>query len=217
MYAKLLGLALMFATATSAFAQQAFIEGKDYFRLKAAQPVQVAKDKVEVLELFQYACIHCASMEAPLAVWKKTMPAATGFRRMHVTFGNKQLESLARTHMAIEAMGIVDTAHGAMFKEVQQGKTPTTDLNLIAQRFTTMGLDGKKFLATANSFSVTQKIKQNDAILPRYEAGGTPEFIVAGKYRASVLAGMPQERTLQVVSFLIQKELIERAAAAKPR
>ena len=52
-------------------------------------------------------------------------------------------------------------------------------------------------------------------MLPRYGIEGTPEFVVAGKYRVSVLVGKPQERTLEVVDFLVQKEMIERAAAKK--
>jgi protein dithiol oxidoreductase (disulfide-forming) len=213
MFAKLLSAGLLITASTFAFAQAAFVEGKDYFRLKAVQLTQVPKDKVEVVELFRYGCPACASMEKTLAVWKKTMPAQAAFRSIHVTFGDKKQEVLSRTHLAIQAMGVADKAHPAMFKEIEQGKQPSTDFNVIADRFTTMGLDGKKFLAVVNSFSVTQKVKQNEAILPRYEAGGTPEFIVAGKYRAPVV--VDHQTTLKVVNFLIQKELIERGAQPK--
>jgi protein dithiol oxidoreductase (disulfide-forming) len=213
MFAKLLGLGLLAVTSTVAFAQTAFVEGKDYFRLKAVQLTQVPKDKVEVVELFRYGCPACASMEKSIVGWKKTMPAQAAFRRIHVTFGDKNQEALSRTYLAVEAMGVADRAHPAMFKEIEQGKQPSTDFKVIADRFTTMGLDGKKFLGIVNSFSVTQKVKQNEAVLPRYEAGGTPEFIVAGKYRAPVI--VDHQTTLKVVTFLIQKELTERGIKAQ--
>lgn len=206
--------ALALALSTSAFSES-FVENLDYFRLKAQQPTQVAKDKVEVVEVFQFGCIHCAHMESVLTVWKKTKPAAVEFRGIHATFGNPGLQTLARAHLALLALGMADKTQRAMFKDVESGRQPSTDLNVIAKSLVPFGIKPEVFVATANSFSVSQKLKQNETILPRYEVGGTPEFIVAGKYRVSVLAGKPQERTLAVVDFLVQKEIIERAAAKK--
>ncbi len=205
-------LALTFTT--SAFCET-FVENVDYVRLKAQQPTQVAKEKVEVIEVFQFGCIHCAHMESVLTVWKKTMPAAAEFRSIHATFGNSGLQNLARAHLALLALGIADKAQSTMFKEVLSGRAPATDLAVIAKNLAPLGVKPDVFVATANSFSVSQKLKQNEAMLPRYGIEGTPEFVVAGKYRVSVLAGKPQERTLEVVDFLVQKEMIERTAAKK--
>ena len=200
---------------TASAASQAFVENVDYFRLKAQQPTQVSKGKVEVIEVFQFGCIHCAHMESVLTVWKKTKPAAVEFRGIHATFGNPGLQTLARAHLATLALGIADKTQRTMFKDVESGRQPSTDLNVIAKNLTAFGVKPEVFVATANSFSVSQKLKQNETILPRYEIGGTPEFIVAGKYRVTVLSGKPQERTLAVVDFLVQKELIERVALKK--
>lgn len=205
---------LAFTFTTSAFSQT-FVENVDYMRLKAQQPTQVAKDKIEVIEVFQFGCIHCAHMESVLAVWKKTKPAAIEFRSIHATFGDPGLQNLARAHLATLALGIAEKTQRTMFKEIETGRRPSTDLNTIAKNLAPFGVKPDVFVATANSFSVSQKLKQNEAVLPRYEIGGTPEFVVAGKYRVSVLVGKPQERTLQVVDFLVQKELIERTAAKK--
>ena len=206
--------ALALTVSASAFSE-AFVENIDYTRLKAQQPTQVAKDKVEVVEIFQFGCIHCAHMESVLTVWKKTKPAAAEFRNIHVTYGDPGLQNLARAHLATLALGIAEKTQRAMFKDVESGRRPATDLDVIAKNLVPFGVKPEVFVATANSFSVSQKLKQNEAILPRYEVGGTPEFIVDGKYRVSVLAGKPQERTLEVVDFLVQKELIERAAVKK--
>ncbi len=205
-------LALTFAT--SAFSE-VFVENVDYMRLKSQQPTQVSKDKVEVIEVFQFGCIHCAHMESVLTVWKKTKPAAAEFRNIHATFGNPGLQNLARAHLALLALGVADKTQRAMFKDVESGRAPSTDLNVIAKNLAPFGVKPEVFIATANSFSVSQKLKQNETLLPRYEVGGTPEFVVAGKYRVSVMAGKPQERTLEVVDFLVQKEMIERAAVKK--
>ena len=203
------------SASTLAWSQSAFVEGVDYFRLRAVTPTQVAKDKVEVIELFRYGCIHCAHMEGVVNTWKKRMPAAAQFRQMHVTFGDAGQQNLSRVHLAAQALGIADKVHRAMFADVEAGRQPSTDLNEIGKKLAPLGVKTETFVATANSFSVSQKIKQNEAVQPRYEIGGTPEFVVAGKYRVSVQAGKTQENALQVVDFLVQKEAIERAASAK--
>jgi protein dithiol oxidoreductase (disulfide-forming) len=207
-------LALL-AAVNVAFAQAAYVEGRDFYRLKAQQPVQVAKPKVEVLEIFQYGCIHCAHMESTLAVWKKTISPSIGLRAVHVSYPNSGMQNLARAHLALQALGVVEKANPIMFKDVESGQQPNTDLAKIAPRFAAIGIKAETFLATANSFAVSQKLKQNEAILPRYEFGGTPEFIVAGKYRVSIERGQTQEYALKVVDYLVQKELLERAAMVK--
>ncbi len=208
-------ITLLALTLSASAFSEAFVENVDYFRLKAQQPTQVAKDKVEVVEVFQFGCIHCAHMESVLTVWKKTKPAAAEFRNIHVTFGNAGLQNLARAHLALLALGMADKTQSAMFKEVESGHAPSTDLNVIAKKLAPFGVKPDVFVATANSFSVSQKLKQNESMMPRYGVEGTPEFFVAGKYRVPVLVGKPQERTLEVVDFLVQNELIERAAVKK--
>jgi protein dithiol oxidoreductase (disulfide-forming) len=203
--------ALAFTVSTAA-SSQSFVEGVDYTRLKAQQPTQVAKDKIEIVELFRYGCIHCAHMDSVLNVWKKTMPAAAAFRSIHVTFGDPGQQNLARAHLAAAALGVADKIGPVMFKDVLVGAQPPTDLNVIAKLLEPVGVKAATFIATANSFSVTQKLKQNEAMAPRYELGGTPEFVVAGKYHVTVLTGKTQEYSLKIVDFLVAKELIERAA-----
>lgn len=208
----LVGLSL--AVSGSAFAQTTYVEGTDYYRLKAPVPTQVAKGKVEIAELFRYGCIHCAHMETVLIPWKKRLPAGAQLRPIHVTFGDPGQQKLARAHFAAQAMNLLDKFNPVMFADVLAGKQPPTELAEIAKRVSALGAKPDVFLATANSFSVSQKLKQSEAALPRYEIEGTPEFVVAGKYRVAAKAGITQEQTLQIVDFLVQKELIERSASA---
>lgn len=208
----LVGLSLVASGA--AFAQTAYVEGTDYYRLKAPVPTQVAKDKVEIIEMFRYGCIHCAHMEQVLIPWKKRLPAQAQLRPIHVTFGDPGQQNLTRAHFAAQAMNILDKFNPVMFADVLAGKQPPSELAEVAKRVSALGSKPEVFLATANSFSVSQKLKQSEAALPRYEIEGTPEFIVAGKYRVTARAGRTQEQTLQIVDFLVQKELIERTASA---
>lgn len=204
-------LALLASGAASA--QTAYVEGTDYFRLRAPVPTQVAKGKIEVIEVFRYGCIHCAHMDQVMQPWKKRLTPQAQLRPIHVTFGDAGQQVIARAHLAAQAMNITEKFNPVMFADVLAGRQPPSDLAEIAKRVVALGVKPEVFLATANSFSVNQRLKQNEAVTPRYEIEGTPEFIVAGKFRVSARPGITQEKTLQVVDFLVQKELIERSAS----
>ena len=206
------GIALLASGA--AVAQTAYVEGTDYIRLRAPVPTLVAKGKIEVVEVFRYGCIHCAHMEQAITPWKKRLSPNVQLRPIHVTFGNVGQQGLSRAHLAAQAMNILDKFNPVMFSDVLAGKQPPTDLAEIAKRVSGLGVKPDVFLATANSFSVSQKLKQNEAAIPRYEIEATPEFVIAGKYRVSARPGATQKQTLQIVDFLVQKELIERSASA---
>ena len=197
----------------AALAQSAYVEGTDYYRLRAPVPTQVAKGKIEVVEVFRYGCIHCAHMEQAMMPWKKNLGPEVQLRPIHVTFGNVGQQGLSRAHLAAQAMNILDKFNPVMFSDVLAGKQPPTDLAEIAKRVSGLGVKPELFLATANSVSVSQKLKQNEAAIPRYEIEATPEFVIAGKYRVSARPGATQQQILQVVDFLVQKELIERTAS----
>jgi protein dithiol oxidoreductase (disulfide-forming) len=212
---RFLALIAALAFGANSGAQQAPVEGRDYFRLKQVQATQAPKGHVEVLELFAYSCIHCANIESALNQWKLRKPANVHFRREHVVYEDRTRD-LARVYHATVAMKVVDKTHPAMFEDVLQSRMPPTDLQLVANKLAKVGVDSKTFLATANSFSVTQKVKRTESLQAKYELGGTPEFIVNGKYRVSIgAAATPDEgrrNALQTIDFLVQKEAIESAA-----
>ena len=61
-------LALLAAFAMSVAGAAEVVEGKDYVRLKNAQPVETGK-KIEVIEFFSYGCPHCNDLEPILDAW----------------------------------------------------------------------------------------------------------------------------------------------------
>ena len=67
----MLSRALWVAVAIMAFSPASFAavaEGKDYTVLREAQPSE-AKGKVEVVEVFSYACPHCFEMHPRIEAW----------------------------------------------------------------------------------------------------------------------------------------------------
>jgi protein dithiol oxidoreductase (disulfide-forming) len=208
-------------TSSFAIAQAQFVAGVDYTILPQAQPTLVAKGNVEVLEFFSYGCPACARTEPSASAWKAKASKQVQLRRIPVVF-HGPWEPMARAYMALEVMGNTETAHNELFGPVNSGKQDST-LAEIADIVAKKGIDKAKFMAIAQSFAISNKLKQNALLLPRYMVDGTPSFIVSGKYKINIASFDPVglQRAFRVADFLVQKELIERAAvvpaAAAPR
>ena len=71
------GSRLCLALATGA---AEFEEGVDYVTLPV--PVETGDpSKIEVVEVFSYACIHCYTLEPLVVGWLRTVPDDVDFRR----------------------------------------------------------------------------------------------------------------------------------------
>ena len=77
----------------------------------------------------------------------------------------------------------------------------------IAAALAPIGVKPEVFVATANSFAVSSKIKQTAAMIPRLGVEGTPAVVVAGKYRVTTPAGKSYDYTIQTIDFLVRREL----------
>ncbi len=206
--------ALLAALAAPAALAQGLLEkyqaGTHYYPIQPAQAVTAPKGKVEVLEVFSYACIHCAHFQAKVDAWKKTMPAIASFALMPAAW-NPTWEMVARAYYASEALGILDKTHDAFFNAIFIDKVPFATLQDVASWYTKFGVTEQAFLDTANSFTTNTKIQRSKQMVPRYGVDGTPSIVVAGKYRVTGESAGGYDNVFDVVNFLVAKE-----AAAAP-
>ena len=212
----LLTTALVFA-ADATFAQGAperFVAGRHYFPIAPAQPTS-AGDKVEVIEVFSFACIHCAHLEPHTQRWKKTMPANVAFSYMPAVFGRADWEVFARAYYAGEALGLAAKAQQDVFDGIWVRKNVKT-LEDAAKVYAKYGKSEKDVVAAAKSFAVQAKLNRGKQMIPRYQVDGTPTLIVAGKYRITGASAGGLERMFDVVNFLVAKETAARPAAIAP-
>ena len=199
---------------TSVFAQAKFQEGTHYFKIEPAQATATA-DKVEVLEVFSYACIHCAHFEPFVVNWKKTMPADAQFGYMPAVF-NPTWEAFARAYYAAEVLGISKQSHEAMFKAVHEERRPFRSAEDLAKFYTAYGKTEQQVLDAMKSFGVEMKMNRSLQQVPKYGVDGTPTVIVAGKYRITGGSAGGMEKIFDVVNFLVAKEVAERKPKAAP-
>jgi thiol:disulfide interchange protein DsbA len=187
--------------------------GKNYFLVDPPQPT-ASGGKVEVLEVFSYACPHCAHFQPYAEQLKQALPAYASFDYMPAVF-NAQWEPYARAFYAAQSLGVLDATHQALFDALHRDHLPLRTIDDLATFYAQHGVDKAKFLATSASFEVESKLSRSHDIVKADGIDGTPSIVVNGKYRVTGASagGFPQ--LIELVGWLVQKEH-PAAAAAKP-
>ncbi|GAA5524567.1 thiol:disulfide interchange protein DsbA [Microbulbifer aestuariivivens] len=216
-------LALLFSITACAEDNGQFKAGQHYQVLPQPVP-QRDQSTIEVTELFWYGCGHCYDFEPLLKSWKGGIAEGVTVKKIPAIW-QPVMEIHARMFYVADAMGVLDTMHEPIFKAIAQqrkmfaqraGRDWNADNDAIAALFEEHGADGEKAVKLMNSFAVNSKVKQGMANQRAYQLSGTPEVVVAGKYRiSSSLPGFKgksnaQEMMLQVADYLIEKERAER-------
>ena len=205
----LLGIAAAL-TACVGHAEEAFQEGVHYETLPV--PVNVADpSRIEVVEVFSYACIHCYTFQPLIGAWEAKLDDDVAFRRMPAVF-NPQWAEFARLFYTAEQLGVLEQVHGAIFEALHERGQNLLDRS-IADRFfgDRAGVESKHFEAALNSFSVDGQVQRAVGAGKAYGITGTPSLMVNGKFRIDTrMAGGSYQAMLEVADFLIDAE---RAAA----
>lgn len=204
-------LALVSMTACAQVSIERFQAGTHYFPVEPAQPT-ASGDKVEVIEVFSFACIHCAHFEPEVAKWKKKMPANVAFSYLPAVF-NAQWETFARAYYAGEVLGIAEKAHQDVFDGVHV-RRDVRNLEDVAKIYAKHGKTEQQFFDATKSFAVEMKLNRAKQMVPRYQVDGTPTVIVAGKYRITGTSAGGQDKVFDVVDFLVAKEAAAKKGAA---
>jgi len=202
-----LGLATLASHAQSV--PEPFLAGRDYYVLDPAVPTADAT-KVEVIEVFAYSCVHCATLQPHVDSWKAKLPDHVDFSYAPLGFGGAA-ETFARAFFAAESLGLNDRAHAALFEAIHSERREFRSAADVAAFYTAYGVKQEDFERAMRSFAVNTRLNRLKQQMPRYGVEGTPSMVVNGKYRVPMPAGSGPQGLLRIVDFLIEKE---RAAAA---
>jgi len=203
-YALLLLLVTLSAQAAE------FQEGVHYQRLPVPVETEDAT-KVEVVELFSYACIHCKNFDPTLEAWRAEQADDVLFRRVPAIF-NETWELLAQAFYAAEVLGIGEKVHHPIFRALHDRGVNLANPSLMAALFQEVGeVAPEEFTQVFNSFSVRSRVQQADAHGRAYRVTGVPTLIVDGVYRVDGKMAGNNTKMLEIVDFLIA----ERRAAGQ--
>jgi thiol:disulfide interchange protein DsbA len=213
--------ALLLTLGTPALSASPWTEGVNYFLIVPARPTSLPPGKVEVTEVFSYACPACNLFQPTMHKLKASLPPNAVLDFLPASFNpSEDWPMFQLAYFTAQSLGVADQTHDAMFKAVwQSGELAVIDpatqaiksrLPAIedAARFykTQAGVPTEKFLAAAKSFSVDVKVRAAEGLIQSYRADRTPTIVVNGKYRMNVESAGGPDQVVELVKWLVAKE-----------
>ena len=192
-----LALFLLF-TATSGAADYKI--GKDYGSL--SRPLPIKKDGVvDVVEVFWYGCGHCYSLEPVIENWAEKQDASVNFKKVPVTWGPAH-QLHAKLFYTIEALGLGDTAHTAVFTAIHKEANYLASDEAILAFLEKLGTERAKTVKYMNSFSVKQKVKRAVELSRQFKVSAVPMIFIDGQYK--IEAKRSHSEMFKVVDHVIE-------------
>ena len=197
-------LAVLLVTPAAGMAQS-FQAGQDYQVLDEPVSTSVDDGKVEVREFFSYACPHCNTFKPRMDSLMDEIGDRAELVYNPVVF-NQSWEPLARAYHAANALDKVDETHGAIFQAIHGDNRRIGDADAIADVMAEQGVDEEAFHDAWDSFSVDSAMRRAERSARAHQVRATPPVGVAGKYVVDVRNAGGQERMIEIIRYLVDKE-----------
>jgi thiol:disulfide interchange protein DsbA len=216
----LLGL-LLLGIAPSAYCDAAWVQGTNYFLIQPALPTAVAPGKVEVTEVFSYACPACNRFYPVVDRLRSALPANAELNFVAAAFrSDEDWPMFQRAYYTAQLLDIDKKNHDAMFDAVwktgelavfdprtQRIKVPPPGIEDAARFYARVAaVKPEAFVATAASFGVDVKMRQADQLIRAAQIDETPTILVNGKYRVTLGAAGGDDQLIEVVKYLVAQE-----------
>ncbi|HHH44322.1 MAG TPA: thiol:disulfide interchange protein DsbA/DsbL [Gammaproteobacteria bacterium] len=181
-----------------------FHEGSQYQRIVPPLPVTGQRDRVEVVEMFFYACPHCRELEPKMKHWLENKPQVD-FRRVPAILGPNWAEQ-ARAYYIARELGRLEELHQALFREIHEEGRQIYNQYAVVEFFVRHGVPREKVLELYYSDPVLKAL--NEARVKTVKSGlrGVPAVIVNGTYKTAPYFVHNQEEMLEVLDSLVEKE-----------
>jgi thiol:disulfide interchange protein DsbA len=200
---------VLLLAAGTAFAALQPEQGVHYKLLKPAQPTNVAPGKVEVVEVFWYACGHCYVLEPKLEAWdRKGRPANAQLVRLPATW-NTLLKTHARLFYTAELLG-KQSLNPEIWREINVKRNRLDTPEAIEAFFTSRGVSKADFQKAFSGFAIDSKVMKAEDLNRRYKIASTPTVIVNGKYVTDMGMAGGEEQLFEVINALVAKESAQR-------
>ena len=130
-------------------------------------------NKIEVVELFWYGCIHCYTMDPYLDKWADKLPKDVVFKR---------IPAIPRKNWALNPVD----QKGLVKWIAVNGKLDITEVN-----------------SAFNSFSMNAKLSRSAKMFKAAGATGVPSIIIDGRYLTSSTMAGGEQNTIDIMNYII--------------
>jgi thiol:disulfide interchange protein DsbA len=212
---------LLLGVLSVAQAADSWQQGVNYFLIEPPQPTAAPPGKIEVTEVFSYACPACNHFYPVADKLKASLPANAEMEFIPAGFRpDEDWPMFQRAYYAAQVLGIDKRTHDAMFDAVWKTgelgiadpgtnrlKNPPPSIQDAAAFYAhAAGIKPDAFVAAANSFGVDTKVRQADQTIKAYRVESTPTIVVAGKYRLDAASAGGTDQLIELVKYLVAKE-----------
>jgi thiol:disulfide interchange protein DsbA len=199
-----------------------WVAGMNYYLLTPAQPTAVPAGKIEVTEVFSYACPACNAFFPTMDKLRASLPSYAMLDFVPAGFvPSEDWPVFQRAYYTALQLNLVTVrTHDAMFNAVwmtgelatvdpqtDRIKTPAPTIEDVAAFYARVAHVSKAtFVATANSFAVDTRIRQADQYIQDCQVDQTPTIIVNGKYRLTPSTAGGYDQVIALVKYLLAVE-----------
>lgn len=204
LFAPVLLLCLWASPSWTHAATDRFSEGSQYQRIDPPLPLAPEPGRVEVVELFFYACPHCRELDPKIRAWLEDKPDVD-FRRMPAIIGPTWVDQARAFYMAV-ALGQLDRLHPALFKAIHEDGKQLYNEYAVIDFFVENGIDRQKATELYRSPEVAARVNEARIRTVKYGLRGVPAVVVNGTYKTAPYFVRDQAEMLDVLDSLIEKE-----------
>jgi thiol:disulfide interchange protein DsbA len=208
------------AVSLSAHGAQVWTEGVNYFLIEPVKKPALPPGKVEVTEVFSYACPACNLFQPTMHKLKQSLPANAVVDYLPAAFNpSEDWPVFQLAYVTAQILGVDRETHDAMFDAVWKGGdlSITDASHNLKSRMPAIedaakfylqhaGVPVDKFVATSKSFSADFKVRTDQDLIMAYKIDRTPTIVVNGKYRLHVESAGGTDQLIELVKYLVAKE-----------
>jgi len=180
------------------------IEGRDYTLLE--KPRRIRGERIELIEFFSYACVHCYRLEPILKDWVSNQQDKIEFVQIPAVM-NEYWKVLGKHYFTLQRLGKLDSNHMDIFNAIpSSGKIFDSEKRLF-DFIKTTAIEFDSYEKTFRSIEVQSDLQKANQMAKRLKIAAVPTLVVQGKYLVKTGRDIGLRRAKQVVEFLIDKEL----------
>ena len=188
------------------------LEGRDYTLVE--KPRRIRGEKIELIEFFSYACVHCYRLEPILKDWLSNQQDKIAFVQIPAVM-NEYWTILGKHYFTLQRLGKLDSNHMDIFNAIHSsGKTFDSETKLFDFVKKT-AIEFDSYEKMFRSIEVESELQKSNQMARRLKITAVPTLVVQGKYIVKTGRGMGLRRAKQVAEFLIDKEFRIKQAAKR--
>jgi len=180
-----------------------FVEGEHYQLIE--KPRRIRSDKIEVMEFFSYACVHCYNFDPMLADWLEEKGDQVNFVPVPAV-ANDTWRLLGRNFYTLQELGLLDQFHMAFFRAIHESRQVFNSPEKIFDYFSRAGIEDDTYETAFRSAAVNTKLSRADQMARRLKVSAVPSIVIQGKYLVRTTGSIGPKRMLDVMDYLIEKE-----------